>query len=67
MMGQKEAKDKKEINFLVNKKIYVILKTGRVYSGLVDSVIEGIVCITDKYDKKVFFSMSEVSSLQEER
>jgi len=55
------------IKGLIGKKIYVVLKTNRVYSGVVDSIIEDIVCIVDKFEMKVFFSISEISSLEEER
>ena len=53
-------------NGLEGKKIFVILKSGRVYNGVVDSIDEDLITITDKFDEVVMFSKSEISSLEEE-
>lgn len=51
---------------LEGKKIYVILKTGRFYSGVVKSIDDNFITMIDKYGEIVMFSKSEISSLEEE-
>ncbi len=52
---------------MIGQKVYVILKSGRKYSGIINSVEEGIIYITDKFGDPVMFSISEISSLEVER
>ena len=56
-----------EIKDMIGKRVYVILKTRRVYSGTIDSVSDGIISITDKFGASVCFSISEMSSMEEEK
>ncbi len=52
---------------LEGKKIYVVLKSGRVYSGVMQSIDDNdMITITDKFDKLVMFAKSEISSLEVE-
>ena len=47
------------------KKIFVILKSGRVYGGEIINVSEsGLVEIKDKFNKCVKFAESEISSIE---
>lgn len=54
------------MNDIVGKRIFVILKTGRRYSGMVDSIEDKIIAITDKFNEPVMFSISEISSMEVE-
>lgn len=54
------------------KKVFIILRNGRKYQGQiidVDDTALPIVFITmiDKFDKRVSFVQSEITSIQEER
>lgn len=49
---------------LIEQKIFVILKTGRNYTGIVKSCKEDIVNLIDKFGQPVWFSMSEISSME---
>jgi len=51
----------------IGKKVYVILKSGRKYSGIVNEVTESFIFILDKFKEKVVVSISEISSLEEEK
>jgi len=52
---------------MIGQKVYVILKSGRKYSGIINSISEGIVYLTDKFNDSVMFSISEISSMEVER
>ena len=56
-----------ELKEMIGKKVFVILKTGRVYSGIVNYVMDTIISITDKFGASVCFSISELSSMEEEK
>ena len=49
------------------KKVYVVLTSGRTYSGVVERVDDNFVYITDKFGDKVTFRISEISLIEEER
>ena len=53
-----------KIDGIENKHIYVILKTGRVYTGEVTNCQNGIIVLNDKFDKIVMFSVDDISSLE---
>ena len=55
----------------IEKKVYVILKSGRKYTGVVIGIDDSgppliFVTIIDKFDKKVTFAKSEIELIQEE-
>jgi len=49
---------------LTGKNIFVILKSSRRYSGIVDDVEMNIVYLTDKFGEPIMFSTTEISSLE---
>lgn len=49
---------------LIDKRIFVILKSGRQYNGVVKSVKDNLVSIIDKFGELVIFSTSEISSVE---
>ncbi len=53
-----------EKNSLKGKRIHVVLKSGRIYSGVVDQEADGLIYITDKFGEFVMFSKSEISSME---
>jgi len=55
------------IKEMIGEKVYVILKSGRKYSGIINSIHEGIVYLTDKYNEPVLFNISEISSMEVEK
>ena len=53
------------------KKVYVILKSNRQYSGIVNEVHDSgngliFVDLTDKFGKAVVFSLAEIELIEEE-
>lgn len=50
----------------IGKKVFLVLKSGRKYSGIVKETTENFIFIRDKFDEKVVVSISEISSLEEE-
>lgn len=54
------------IKELIGKKIFVILKSGRNYTGVIRNVENDIVILTDKFGETVMFNISEISSLEEQ-
>lgn len=51
---------------LEGKKIFVILKNKRQYSGRVLSVENNLILIKDKFSKNVYISSDEIYILEEE-
>ena len=51
----------------IGKKVFLILKSGRRYSGIVKETTENFIFLIDKFGEKVIVSISEISSLEEER
>ena len=56
-----------ENNEWIGKKIFLVLKSGRRYSGIVLSYDNNFISMTDKFGEKVMASISEISSMEEER
>jgi len=57
--------------YYVEKKVYIVLKNNRRYSGKVLEVDDdnpNLIWLTilDKYNKRVTFSVEEIKSIQEE-
>lgn len=50
----------------IGKNIFVQLKSGTVYSGVINSVDEVFMYITDKYDFDVVFAISDIVRIKEE-
>ena len=59
-------------SYYVKKKVYIILKNKRVYSGIIDSV-ENVgneifwISFIDKYGMKITISTGEVDVVEEEK
>lgn len=49
------------------KKVFLSLKSGRKYSGVIKEITESFLFILDKFNEKVVVSISEISSLEEEK
>ena len=54
-----------EFKDVIGKKIFVVLKSGRNYTGVVKEQTETFLFILDKFNEKVVINKSEVSSLEE--
>ena len=50
-----------------NKKVFLVTKSGRKYSGIVKETTEHFIFILDKFTNKVTINISEISSLEEEK
>lgn len=55
-----------ELEGLIGKRVYVLLKSERKYTGLVICVENSLLVIRDKFNKRVFISPDEISYLEEE-
>ena len=51
----------------IGKKVYLSLKSGRKYSGVIKETTESFIFIRDKFDERVVVAISEISSLEEEQ
>lgn len=47
------------------KKVFIVLKSGMVYTGEIKETTESFIFIKDKFDKPVTIAISEISSLEE--
>lgn len=56
-----------EFDGWIGKKVFLSLKSGRKYTGIIKEVTESFIFLLDKFDEKVVVSISELSSLEEER
>jgi len=54
-------------NKWIGKKVYIILKNKRQYTGKIIDVSLGWVSLIDKYGKNVDFNEDEVEVIQEEK
>lgn len=59
------------IKYYIGKKVYIILKNGRQYSGEVIEIDDNsnpliFITILDKFGNKVMFERSEIEVLEEE-
>jgi len=50
----------------IGRKVFLILKSGRKYSGFVISFTDKFICIKDKFLEDVMASVDEISSLEVE-
>ena len=50
-----------------NKKVFLVTKSGRKYSGVIKETTESFIFILDKFNENVMVSISEISSLEEEK
>ena len=50
----------------IDKRIFLKLKDGTVYNGLIIDVGEGFLKLVDKYDQTVLIATSEIIKLVEE-
>ena len=50
----------------VGKRVYIVLKTKRVYSGTVRDVEGEMLFLTDKFNENIMINVSEISSLEVE-
>ena len=60
-----------ELKDWIGKRIFVILKNRRVYSGIVDNVsdpnpFKAYLTLNDKYNKTISIKYSEITLIQEE-
>jgi small nuclear ribonucleoprotein (snRNP)-like protein len=51
---------------LINKPVFIKLKTGRQYSGKIKNIDKLFIDIVDKNNKNVSFAISEIAIVQEE-
>jgi len=49
------------------KRVFLVTKSDRKYTGVIKEVTENFIFILDKFDEKVVVSISEISSLEEEK
>jgi hypothetical protein len=54
-----------EFNKFKGKRVFIVLKSGMIYNGLVKETTESFIFISDKFGKPVTIAVSEISSLEE--
>lgn len=59
MMKENKFKD------FVGKRVFIVLKSGMIYNGLVKETTESFLFISDKFDKPVVIAVEDISSLEE--
>ena len=55
---------KEDIKDLIGRRIFVVLKSGRNYTGTIESIEDKLVHLTDKFNLPVYFSIEDISSLE---
>ena len=50
----------------IGKQVFCMLKSGRKYTGVIQDIGDGMVVMIDRYNEKVMFAVSELSSIEEE-
>jgi small nuclear ribonucleoprotein (snRNP)-like protein len=53
-------------NDWIGKRVYLVLKNNRVYTGTVLSSDEGFLKIKDKFNKEVVINVSDITVIQDE-
>ena len=56
-----------KFNSWIGKKVYIVLKSGRKYEAVIKETTESFLFLLDKFNEKVVVSISEISSIQEEK
>jgi len=54
-----------KFNSFLGKKVFIVLKSGMIYNGVIKETTEKFIFLTDKFGKPVVVSVSDVSSLEE--
>ena len=55
-----------ELKKIIEKKVFICLKTNRHYSGVVKKVSDNIIQIIDKFGEVVFININNISSMEVE-
>jgi ribosome maturation factor RimP len=57
----------KENNFskFIGKRVFIVLKSGMIYNGVVKETSENFLFIKDKFDNPVVINLADISSLEE--
>ena len=56
-----------EFEHLKGKRIFLVTKAGRKYSGTILETTDNFIFMLDKFANKVTINISEISSLEEEK
>lgn len=51
----------------IGKKVFLILKSGRRYAGIINETTDNFIFLTDKFNEKIVANISEISSMEEEK
>lgn len=54
-----------KFNNFVGKKVFIVLKSGMIYNGVINETTESFIFLKDKFGNKVVISSNEISSLEE--
>lgn len=57
-------KENKFSNF-IGKRVFIVLKSGMIYNGLIKETTETFLFLLDKFDNKVVINVNDISSLEE--
>lgn len=56
---------KNKFEELIGKKIFIKLKSGSFYNGIVKDTTESFIFIIDKFGEKVIVNITDISSVEE--
>ena len=56
-----------KFNAWIGKRVFLITKSDRKYSGIIKEVTENFIFVLDKFQERVAINISEISSLEEEQ
>ena len=52
---------------LIDKKVYIVLKNDRKYTGVVKEIQDGkLLVLNDKFDKTIYISVDDISFVEEQ-
>ena len=51
-------------NQFIGKKVFIILKSNQIYTGVVQSISDGNVLLIDKFFRPVIFHTSDISVME---
>jgi len=54
-----------KFNIFKGKKVFIVLKSGMIYNGVINETTESFIFLLDKFNNKVVISSNEISSLEE--
>lgn len=55
-----------EFESWIGRRVFLVTKSQRKYTGIIKEVTDSFIFILDKFDEKVVINISEISTIEEE-